>query len=163
MAGTSTLAHAALVNVLARMERYDEVIEVAKHGLRIATDRDSIAYLLYRVAFAYWRTGEPEVGMACYRMVPRGEQMSEMARSELAQLMGEMGRTEEPSVEEAAALMEGAGMPVPPGTEALHQLEAAAMLLVDEGFFTLAYDCVYTLWLLLGSDELGAVGRSLRA
>lgn len=162
MAGSSTLAHAAVVNVLARLERFDEVIEVAKHGLRVAVDRDSISYLLYRMAFAYWRIGQLDVAMACYRTVPRGETMSEMAQLELGQLLAEMGRAEKPSAEEARKIIEQAGIPVPPSHEAVEQLGSAAVLLTDNGFYALAYECVYVVWLLLGSDELGAVARSLK-
>ena len=54
LARSSMQSHFALINVLARLERYDEIIEVARHGLRIASDRPSIGYLFYRLAFAYW-------------------------------------------------------------------------------------------------------------
>ena len=52
LARSSMQSHFALINVLARLERFDEIIEVARHGLRIASDRSAIGYLFYRLAFA---------------------------------------------------------------------------------------------------------------
>lgn len=67
-------SHFALINVLARLERFDEIIEVARHGLRIASDRSAIGYLFYRLAFAYWNCDQLGLALACYRLVPRGEE-----------------------------------------------------------------------------------------
>lgn len=161
VATTSMQAYTMLVNVLARLERFDEVVDVAKHGLRVAYNRDAIAYLLYRMAFAYWRLGDRETAAACYRLVPRGEQMTPMADEELAQLLSEMGRSERPSFREAAARAEQVGVPVPPSPEAAQQVADATVLLADNGFFYLASRCVYHMWRIMGRDELSVVHRSL--
>lgn len=161
LATTSMQAYTMLVNVLARLERFDEVVDVAKHGLRVAYNRDAIAYLLYRVAFAYWRLGDRETAAACYRMVPRGEQMTPMADEELSQLLGEMGRSERPTFREAATRAEQMGIPVPPSPEVAQQVADATVLLTDNGFFYLASRCVYHMWRIMGRDELSVVHRSL--
>lgn len=161
MATTSMQAHFMLINVLARLERFDEVIEVCTHGLRIAYDRDAIAYLYYRMAFAYWSRGAREIARACYRMVPRGEEMSDMAAEELRALQAEMGVSESLSLAEARGVLDAAGIPVPPVREVTNQIADAAVLLTDNGFFYLASRCVFHMWRMLGSDELGVVQRSL--
>lgn len=162
IATTSMQAYSMLVNVLSRLGRYQEVVDVAKHGLRVAYDRDSIAYLFYRVAFAYWMLGDRETAAACYRLVLRGEYVSNLADEELTQLLGEMGRSERPSLQEARERAEQAGIVVPPSPEAAHQVADAAVLLTDEGFYYLASRCVYHMWRIVARDELSAVHRSLQ-
>ena len=161
MASTSMQAHFMLVNVLARLERFDEVIEVCKHGLRITYDRDAIAYLYYRMAFAYWNRGARDLARACYRLVPRGEEVSEMAAEELRALQTEMGVTEQLSLAEARGVLDAADVPVPPVRDVTNQIADAAVLLTDNGFFYLASRCVFHMWRMLGHDELGVVQRSL--
>lgn len=161
LATTSMQSYSMLVNVLARLERFQEVIDVAKNGLRVAYDRSSIAYLFYRVAFAYWVLGDRETAMACYRLVPRDEHITPMADEELSQLLAEMGRSERPTLREAAARAEQMGVPVPPGPETASQVADATVLLTDNGFYYLASRCVYHMWRITARDELSAVYRSL--
>ena len=101
LARSSMQSHFALINVLARLERFDEIIEVARHGLRIASDRPSIGYLFYRLAFAYWNCDQLELALACYRLVPRGEESGSSALEEMQGLMNEMSVSEPPTFEEA--------------------------------------------------------------
>ena len=161
LATTSMQSYSMLVNVLARLERFQEVIDVAKNGLRVAYDRSSIAYLFYRVAFAYWVLGDRETAMACYRLVPRDEHITPMADEELSQLLAEMGRSERPTLREAAARAEQMGVPVPPSPETASQVADATVLLTDNGFHYLASRCVYHMWRITARDELSAVHRSL--
>ena len=161
LATTSMQSYSMLVNVLARLERFQEVIDVAKNGLRVAYDRSSIAYLFYRVAFAYWVLGDRETAMACYRLVPRDEHITPMADEELSQLLAEMGRSERPTLREAAARAEQMGVPVPPSPETTSQVADATVLLTDNGFHYLASRCVYHMWRIMARDELSAVHRSL--
>ena len=161
LATTSMQSYSMLVNVLARLERFQEVIDVAKNGLRVAYDRSSIAYLFYRVAFAYWVLGDRETAMACYRLVPRDEHITPMADEELSQLLAEIGRSERPTLREAAARAEQMGVPVPPSPEAASQVADATVLLTDNGFHYLASRCVYHMWRITARDELSAVHRSL--
>lgn len=161
IAGTSIQAHFALINILARLQQFNDLVEVCRHGLRVAYERRSAAYYFYRLAFAYWNLNERTLALACYALVPAGEQVSNVARMEMHTLMAEMGVAEEPSVQEAAATAREAGIPLAPSDEVSDQLANAAVQLVDGGFFTLARACVGYLWQVLGSDELGAVVRSL--
>ena len=161
MASTSMQAHFTLVNVLARLEMFDEVIEVAKHGLRAAYDTDAAAYLFYRMAFAYWRRREREIALACYRLVPQGRRISHVAQEETRELMRAMGRVEPLAFDEAVAILQVAGVPIPPTEELFCQVADAAVMLTDSGFPFLAGRCAYVAWQMRGSDELNAVSRSL--
>ena len=161
LARSSMQSHFALINVLARLERYDEVIEVARHGLRIASDRSSIGYLFYRLAFAYWNCDQLELALACYRLVPRGEQSGSNALEEMQGLMNEMGVNEPPTFEEAVETISKAGLELPPVPAVSNQLADAAVQLVDNGFFFLARVCIFQMWRTMGNDELGSLSRSL--
>lgn len=161
LARSSMQSHFALINVLARLERYDEVIEVARHGLRIASDRTSIGYLFYRLAFAYWNCDQLELALACYRLVPRGEESGSNALEEMQGLMNEMGVNEPPTFEEAVETISKAGLELPPVPAVSNQLADAAVQLVDNGFFFLARVCIFQMWRTMGNDELGSLSRSL--
>ena len=161
LARSSMQSHFALINVLARLERYDEIIEVARHGLRIASDRPSIGYLFYRLAFAYWNCDQLELALACYRLVPRGEESGCSAQEEMQGLMNEMGVIKPPTFEEAVETIRKAGLELPPVPAVTNQLADAAVQLVDNGFFFLARGCIYQMWRTMGNDELGSLNRSL--
>lgn len=161
LATTSMPAHFMLINVLARLEMFDEVVEVAKHGLRIAFEQDAIAYLFYRLAFAYWRLKDRTTALACYAMVLPGEQISQVAREETAELMRNMGRTDPMGFEEARSVLEAAGIPVPPTDEVCNQVADTAVMLADSGFLYLAGRCAFALYRMRRRDEFGIVGRSM--
>lgn len=161
MAPTSSSAHFATINALARLNRFDEVIEVARHGLRYSFERDATAYYLYRMAYAYWNTDKPEVALACYRAIPRGEDISGTADEEMRALMASMGQHDEPTFAEAMARLNKEDIPIPPTVEVSSLLSDAAVMLTDAGFFFLASHCAYQLWRTLGSDDLNALHRSL--
>ena len=161
LARSSMQSHFALINVLARLERYDEIIEVARHGLRIASDRPSIGYLFYRLAFAYWNCDQLKLALACYRLVPRGEESGGSAQEEMQGLMNEMGVIKPPTFEEAVETIRKAGLELPPVSAVTNQLADAAVQLVDNGFFFLARGCIFQMWRTMGNDELGSLNRSL--
>ena len=161
LARSSMQSHFALINVLALLERFDEIIEVARHGLRIASDRPSIGYLFYRLAFAYWNCDQLELALACYRLVPRGEESGSNALEEMQGLMNEMGVNEPPTFEEAVETIRKAGLELPPVPAVTNQLADAAVQLVDNGFFFLARGCIFQMWRTMGNDELGSLNRSL--
>lgn len=161
LARSSMQSHFALINVLARLERYDEVIEVARHGLRIASDRSAIGYLFYRLAFAYWNCDQLELALACYRLVPRGEESGSNALEEMQGLMNEMGVNKPPTFEEAVETISKAGLELPPVPAVSNQLADAAVQLVDNGFFFLARVCIFQMWRTMRNDELGSLSRSL--
>ncbi len=65
LARSSMQSHFALINVLARLERFDEIIEVARHGLRIASDRSEtrLPVLSLGVCLLELRSARPGAGL----------------------------------------------------------------------------------------------------
>lgn len=161
LAPVSSEACFILVNVLARLERYEDVVKACNHGLRIAHSRSVASYLYYRMAFACWNLGEVELALACYAMVPEGEQVTGPAREEMATLLERMGRSRPPSPAEASSTLYREGIYRFPSEDVLGQLTDAAVLLCESGFFQLARPCVECLQGLTGRDELEAVAESL--
>lgn len=161
MAETSMQAHFMLISVLARLNMFDEVIDVAKHGLRVAFDRESIAYLFYRLAFAYWNQGDRLVALACYRLVPAGERVSAIAQEEAGELLRRMGMEAQLGLAQAVGVAQASGIPVPPTPELYNQIADAAVMLMDNGFLHTASRCVYSMWRMHATDELGVLSKSL--
>ena len=158
---TSTRAHFMLINVLMRLERYEEVVEVCRHGMRIAYNRDAIVYYLYRLAFALWNTGESRLACACYALIPDNVPVSQAAKMELYTLMEREGIDERPSPAAAVELLQRAGVPLPPTKEVFDQIADAAVLFCDNGFFTPACACTALLRFGPKGAEMAAVHRSL--
>ncbi len=102
LARSSMQSHFALINVLARLERFDEIIEVARHGLRIASDRSAIGYLFYRlgVCLLELRSARPGAGLLPSGAARRG--VGQQRAEEMQGLMNEMGVSEPPTFEEAS-------------------------------------------------------------
>lgn len=160
LAPTSMQAHFMLINILATLNLFDDVIQVAIHGLSVCYERDAIVYLLYRMAYAFWRKGNREVALACYTLVPDGGQISAIAYDEKQALMAEMGESSELSVSSAKDILLAADIPIPPTQEVAQQIANAAVLFADNGFLYLAGRCAYHMWKFNGVDELGVVYRS---
>ncbi len=161
MAQSSLQAHYQYINVLARLGRYEEVVEVCRHGMKVAVQNDQVGYLFYRIAYAYWQLGKRELALACYSLVPKGDNMEGAARNEVRELMAEMGRNEAPSSDEVLALVEAEGIELPPREETLDQVANAAVVLTDAGFFKLAACCTTQMWRSSHKAELAMVSRSL--
>ncbi len=161
LAPTSMQAHVMLVNALARLDRYAEVVEAVRQGLRVAFERDAISYLLYRVAFAFWRLGDRETAAACYRLVRGGGRGDALAEEELGELLREMGREDAPGIDESIARVRAQGLVCAPWSDGFKLVVDAAVLLADHGFFFLAGRCAHAMWHVLGRDELGVVSRAL--
>lgn len=162
LAPASSEVYFILVNALARLELYEDEVEACKNGMRVAYSRSSTAYFYYRAAFAYWNLGEYETALACYAMVPAGEQISVPAQEEMGTLLKRMGRASPPSPLEAEGELERAGVPMPLTDEVFNQIGDAAVLLCDNGFFWLAQACVEYLQSVTESPQLEMVVKSLR-
>ncbi len=160
MAATSMQAHFMLVNILARLERFDEVAEACRHALRVAPDDSAASYLYYRLAFALWRLGDRETALACYRMVLPTDDMGEAALREARDLMASMGVAKPPARDEAIARLRRAGVPVAPTPEVSTQVADAAVLLADNGFFFLAGRLAMHMWRATRREELAVVGHT---
>lgn len=160
LAPVSSEAYFILVNSLARLERYEDVIEVCKRGLRVAYGRTSASYFYYRMAFAYWNVGCLDEALACYGMVSSGEQISESAHEEMDVLIKRAGYEKPFEPDEAETVLQRAGVSMPLTDEVHDQIADAAVLLCDNGFFWLAQACAEYLQNVTGDADLEAVAQS---
>lgn len=161
VAVTSPRAHLLLIDVLMRLGNFEDVVEVCRHGLRVAFDADSIFLYLYRLAFASWKLGDTTLALACYSLVPKRSRASDAARSEMHELMRETGVTTVPKRDQVLDTLRAADIPLAPTDELFDHVCDAAVMLVDNGFFGAAAPCVGFLWYATGCDELGVFLRSL--
>lgn len=56
LAPTSAPAYNDLITCFAEGDHYNRIIDVAREALRVAVTGNDIAYVYYRLAFAYWQT-----------------------------------------------------------------------------------------------------------
>ncbi|AEB06593.1 hypothetical protein Corgl_0475 [Coriobacterium glomerans PW2] len=160
IASTSMQAHFALINVLGALGRHQDLIEVAEHGLGLACDRDSAAYLFYRIAYSLWQVGSRDEALASYSMVLGDDHLRDQVNVESACLMRQMGVETPPSPEDAALTLAAAGLPLPPTDQVRRQLCDALVLFTEGGFHFLACRCATYLSDLLGDKELSAMSGS---
>ncbi len=161
MAPSSPSAYQELVNALVARDDYAAVVDAEKQALRLVAAPDETAYLYYRLAYAFWKTGQHDLALACYLRVPPHVPMGEMAATERAELMAEMKRTDLDGFDRDAVLRAG-GVPLAPTDEAQALLAAAAIRFCDAGIPLAAAPMAGMLGALRHDDVLGALGQSLR-
>ena len=116
LAPTSAPAYNDLITCFAEGDHYDRIIDVAREALRVAVTGNDIAYVYYRLAFAYWQTGRLPEALACYLRVPESSPMGEAALRERNDLVSEMGNSVPGSDWDPTACLRTAGVPWPPWT-----------------------------------------------
>ena len=114
LAPTSAPAYNDLITCFAEGDHYDRIIDVARDALRVAVTGNDIAYVYYRLAFAYWQTGRLPEALACYLRVPETSPMGEAALRERNDLVSEMGNNVPGSDWDPTACLRTAGVPLAP-------------------------------------------------
>ncbi len=161
LAPSSPSAYQDLITVLAAKRDYAAIVDVAKEALRLALSMDESSYLYYRLAFAFWRTDQRDLALACYLRVPPWAPVGEMAASERAELLEEMRGIDLEDFDRDAALRSG-GVPLSPTKEAVGLLAETAIRFCEEGIFLAAGPGASALGNLQQDDALTAVAISLR-
>ena len=149
------------MNALVARDASAAEVDAEKQALRLVAAPDETAYLYYRLAYAFWKTGQHDLALACYLRVPPHVPMGEMAATERAELMAEMKRTDLDGFDRDAVLRAG-GVPLAPTDEAQALLAAAAIRFCDAGIPLAAAPMAGMLGALRHDDVLGALGQSLR-
>lgn len=160
---SSPSAYQDLITAYVEANRYDLVVDVAKRALRYAVLDDSMSYLYYRLAYAFWQTGQREEAAACYNRVPRTSNMGEPAARELADLLREMGDRDPMDNSEAAAVLRTAGVPLAPTDEAIELMAKAMVGLCDAGMPLAAAPMATLIGHIKRNDIISAVASSLKA
>lgn len=162
LAPTNPQAYVAASVACARNEMHREAAAYLKHALRVTLNTSEATYAYYRLAFSLWRIGQGELGAACYVLALGDDRMGEQARSELDELMEEIGMSRAPDRAAAEASLKAADIAVAP-SDAVYDIAArSAVGLVDAGIFELAAPLVSLLSNVLRDDALTALGTSLR-
>lgn len=161
LAPSSPAAYQDQVNALMAAEDFAAVVDAEKQALRLVVSPDETAYLYYRLAFAFWKTGQHDLGLACYLRVPPHAPVGEMAATERAELMAEMKLTDVEGFDRDAVLRAG-GVPLAPTAEATDRLAAMAIAFCDAGIPLMAAPMAAMLGAIERNDVLSALAGSLR-
>ena len=161
LAPSSPSGYQRLVTVLAGRDDYDGIIDAEKRVLRIAVAPDEVFYAYYRLAYAFWRTGQRDLALACYLSVPTWASVGEMAAEERNDLLGEMPELDAEGFDRNAVLRSG-GVPLAPTKEVLEIMATTAIRFCEEGMPLAAAPGTSMLGNLQHDDALSALAVSLR-
>lgn len=162
LAPTSAPAYNDLITCFAEGDHYDRIIDVAREALRVAVTGNDIAYVYYRLAFAYWQTGRLPEALACYLRVPESSPMGEAALRERNDLVSEMGNSVPGSDWDPTACLRTAGVPLAPLDDVMEVVGRALIELVDASMPLAAAPLASLVASTQRHDILHAVAASLR-
>ena len=162
LAPTSAPAYNDLITCFAEGDHYDRIIDVAREALRVAVTGNDIAYVYYRLAFAYWQTGRLPEALACYLRVPESSPMGEAALRERNDLVSEMGNSVPSSDWDPTACLRTAGVPLAPLDDVMEVVGRALIELVDASMPLAAAPLASLVASTQRNDILHAVAASLR-
>ena len=162
LAPTSAPAYNDLITCFAEGDHYDRIIDVAREALRVAVTGNDIAYVYYRLAFAYWQTGRLPEALACYLRVPESSPMGEAALRERNDLVSEMGNSVPGSDWDPTACLRTAGVPLAPLDDVMEVVGRALIELVDASMPLAAAPLASLVASTQRNDILHAVAASLR-
>lgn len=162
LAPTSAPAYNDLITCFAEGDHYDRIIDVAREALRVAVTGNDIAYVYYRLAFAYWQTGRLPEALACYLRVPEASPMGEAALRERNDLVSEMGNSVPGSDWDPVACLRTAGVPLAPLDDVMEVVGRALIELCDANMPLAAAPLASLVASAQRNDILHAVAASLR-
>ncbi|MFR5091273.1 MAG: tetratricopeptide repeat protein [Adlercreutzia equolifaciens] len=149
-------------HLLRRRRHYDRIIDVARDALRVAVTGNDIAYVYYRLAFAYWQTGRLPEALACYLRVPETSPMGEAALRERNDLVSKMGNNVPGSDWDPTACLRTAGVPLAPLDDVMEVVGRALIELCDANMPLAAAPLASLVASTQHNDILHAVAASLR-
>ena len=162
LAPTSAPAYNDLITCFAEGDHYDRIIDVAKDALRMAVTSNDISYVYYRLAFAYWQTGQLREALACYLRVPENSPMGEAGLRERNDLIGEMGNDVPGSDWDPTACLRTAGVPLAPLDDVMELVGRILIELTDANLPLAAAPLASLVASTQRNDVLHAVAASLR-
>ncbi|RSX55113.1 tetratricopeptide repeat protein [Bifidobacterium dolichotidis] len=144
---------------------FSTAVEYLIRALQIATVPVDVAFIYYRLAFAYWQLGNQRLALACYTrvLIMKNSPVRASAIQEVQQLIDEMhGVSTLMTNEESLQVLRNAGVPTAPTNQVRELLAKAAVGLVDAGFPRAADDMVWMLGTFIEGDVISAIAASLR-
>ncbi len=162
MAPTQTSSHAHAARIYYFLGDFASEIKECKAMLSLAFKKTELALAYYWLGYAYWKTGKPEVGAACYRRsVELDQEYASAALSELESLTDECKGARAANREDDDRLLEEEGIPHTAARENAEFLLRAAKAAADAGSFTLSQILLASAIPHLRDDALYPVFRSM--
>lgn len=150
------------VRALENEARIFEAAELIKEHMTLAATPRDAALAHYRLAYMQWKLGREDLAAACYqRALTWDTPLSEMARSELNDLLESYEELERSTPQEAVKILEAEGIPL--GYTAADQslMLTSATLLMDEHAFLVAQPLLSVVCSAEGDDVLVSLRRSM--
>lgn len=161
LAPSSPSAYLNLANVYSSFDCYEKAIAPLIDALRLEAIQDNYSYIYYRLAFALWKTGRLEEGLACYlRVRTSNARLNNNALTEQAALLEELGWADCDDFDGDAALRAG-GIPLAPTTKLRDLVAKECIWLCDASIPVPDVHVVKILGHILNNDVMRMTARSL--
>lgn len=129
----------SVVRCLEESSRPFEAIDLLRRAIGLAPTARDLAVCLYRLAYMEWRVGRGQLAVACYQQaIALRTDVTAQAQRELEELLATDESLSALSEDEAARVLEAAGIPRPPVGERERALLEAAAATADAGLFPIA-------------------------
>ena len=158
---TMSAGYRTLARAYALKEDHERVKAILGNALSLMTLPENIAILYYHLAYSYWKSGNPEAGLACYiKSIMTSDVIREQCIAEIEDLQKETSFVL-PENNEIDVLLEKAGIPLAPTKDVQTTVEMGAIAALDEGLFDIACSFLPFVIRCNNDDALIGVLRSL--
>lgn len=161
IAPTMSAGYRALGRIFVFNDDFANARATLESALTLMTSPDDIAALYYHLAYALWKSGDPETALASYiKALQTSNVVSAACVSEIEELQKDTGLPL-PLSEDIDRLLDEAGVPLVPTESMRAVLEEAAITALDEGLFDIARVLLSFVFRYRNDDALVGVLRSL--
>lgn len=138
IAPTMSAGYRALGRIFVFNDDFANARATLESALTLMTSPDDIAALYYHLAYALWKSGDPETALASYiKALQTSNVVSAACVSEIEELQKDTGLPL-PLSEDIDRLLDEAGVPLVPTESMRAVLEEAAITALDESLFDIA-------------------------
>ncbi len=161
IAPTMSAGYRALGRIFVFNDDFANARATLESALTLMTSPDDIAALYYHLAYALWKSGDPETALASYiKALQTSNVVSAACVSEIEELQKDTGLPL-PLSEDIDRLLDEARVPLVPTESMRAVLEEAAITALDEGLFDIARVLLSFVFRYRNDDALVGVLRSL--
>ena len=161
IAPTMSAGYRALGRIFVFKDDFANAQATLESALTLMTSPDDIGALYYHLAYALWKSGDPETALASYiKALQTSNVVSAACVSEIEELQKDTGLPL-PLSEDIDRLLDEARVPLVPTESMRAVLEEAAITALDEGLFDIARVLLSFVFRYRNDDALVGVLRSL--
>lgn len=161
IAPTMSAGYRVLAHIFAQRDDLANARAILVRALSLMAAPDDIAALYYHLAYLLWKSGDPEIGFACYiKSLQTSSITAEACISEMEELQKETSLPV-PSNDDIDPLLEKAGVPLAPTDDVRAAIENGAVAALDEGLFDIARSLLTFAFHYRKDDAIVGVIRSL--